>query len=531
MRSRRYGKGDYEPIVDGLNLDSYFSSLDREHFVQGLANFLRDKNIFSRQARRRSFEVAKKIYTRNISGEISANRANGLVRSAIEEGYVWKFKLKKPWRPDRFVDNSGLSTFPQQHEKSVIYSGRREHIFYNKSVKDRWVEGLEFEGFHNSQSVLKTGYISAGTAHKKSGDEEAEGGQEYAIWFGALDLAKRYPLGEKQNNTINDENYRRNVVVRAVVPSNWIILQKRPGEWGRLESLRDFKRAFDSPANFQIAGKDPEFKLGRFKGQKEGEVALPIKYIESVWSKNDDDNPIFTPFKTYIKYLYGEYPGYMPNPGSVKVQLSDKEIKYWKKKFHKSYSELKQDLDRWNKLVNRYISEAKTLTVKLDKFANAEEKVVKGGSPSIRDFRILRSVSNYNDALKDALQYPYHPDSSRAQETGDSNPMNINLDEIHLESAFLSKDLEEKREFIRSLESKYQNFLEYEEELLQKAESLGEQKNIEEVEHRRWETDRRFEEALQRFDFIEIEASNYVKYIEGLPDFRQKERLLEKYRS
>lgn len=352
---------DYGELISSIHFEEkVFEEIDREHFIEGLANYIRNEEIEildNRKKRSDSFDKAKKVFEKRLEGlNLNPSQAIIMVESAIEFGYIWDFKLEQPWHPKIFLNEDRLTTFPYQHKYVVSYSGKPKHLFFNSQGKEYILQEAPFNNFYNPNSILEQGRIRASSFHgkaEKGGNiahpSEAEA-LDVAIFTSNLKSALSGPYGFTGAG-VTDQNgrgYEENIIFEINCPSNFLIQHTSNDRW---ESTEELLREFGNPSSYrdyldenwnQIDEMD--FKLSLKEKQSAGDIFLPIEYIQGVWDREaHPKTPHFIPFKDYCKLIKAEFPSKVPDLNQSHVDGGSKlsEIKRKKNKKVEIKKELK----------------------------------------------------------------------------------------------------------------------------------------------------------------------------------------------
>ena len=141
VMSQEHGYGE---IISSIEFEKeVFAEVDKDHFVEGLAEYFYVEREIESSSGRDAWNRAQEIYEGDISDiKFSEEKAIEVVEDAIELGYIWKFKLDYPWHPAIFYDDDRLTTVPWQHKYVVAYTGRSESEFFSNQFCSN--EGLTF---------------------------------------------------------------------------------------------------------------------------------------------------------------------------------------------------------------------------------------------------------------------------------------------------------------------------------------------------------------------------------------------------
>lgn len=388
---------DYGEIIDSVNFEEdIFEQIDPKHFVRGMAKFVkeeRDDLIEGRKTRKAAFRIAKSVYRRRGKGtSLRKQDIIQLVKNAIGEGYIWDFRLEEPWHPKVFIDENRLTTFPFQHKYIVGYSGKPKHLFFTSQGKEfvRNQRRTTFDNFYNPDSILTQGRIRGASGHTESEKGGSKGDEtlDVGIWFACLEEASKYPIGESGNTaTDNGEKvYRNNVTLEVNVPSNYVIQHTQYKRWETTEELLD---EFGSPfrylevmENRWTAWDEMDFKLALMDDQSEGEVFLPLEFVQGVWDREAFPNaPHFMPLKDYAVFIKEEFPNRVPDFDQMVLDIDDgvssaaHARRKRKKKIKNEFDEIREIATGFSKNMNRHFKE---LGDKIEQSLRGLKKVEEG---------------------------------------------------------------------------------------------------------------------------------------------------------
>lgn len=320
---------DYGEIISSIKFEEkVFEEIEDNHFIEGLANYLMEKQsdiVDQRKMRSDAYKKAKKIYRRKSSGTgVDTNQAIKLVENAIEEGYIWDFRLEEPWHPKMFVDENRLTTFPFQHKFMVGYSAKPKHIFFHQQGKERVQERVG-DVLTNPDSVLSQGRLRGGTVHPSteySNDET----NDNAIWFTCLRGTFRYPQGVDGSKYYD---YDDNVVLEIEVPSRFVVQHHK--DHVRWETREDLLNNFKNPKEYRRRILEEwedtdsyDFKVALRKSQSEGKAFLPLEYILGFWDRDEFPNtPHFMPIDEYASLIRKRFPEKVPPPSKCVIDYKD----------------------------------------------------------------------------------------------------------------------------------------------------------------------------------------------------------------
>jgi hypothetical protein len=327
---------DYGEIISSINFEEkVFHEIEENNFVKGLAKFLKENREVSNPDKK-----AEKIF-RKQEAELSKKEVIEAVKQAIEEGYIWKFKLEEPWHPAIYFDENRLTTIPWQHKFAVLYSGRTEYEFYSKEFLKKsgsYVNGLSdvgvesVEDLHNAESVLRTGYIKPGVRWANSAEEAEEkaGNDHTRSW--AIYLAIQL---NKVSSYAGSNFYglsKTEPVLEIEVPTKFL---RMPGVSGVglsrnfISSIDDYFKDLSSPKQFYDAYANTEGEseiqfTKTFENMPEYPV-LPLNYVNGVWDFDKYNTPYFVPLKEYVDRLYEIVPDKrLPNLENIKMDVGTK---------------------------------------------------------------------------------------------------------------------------------------------------------------------------------------------------------------
>lgn len=315
---------DYGEIISSINFEEkVFEEIDTEHFVEGLAKYLLERHedlLNPRKKRSDAYSKAKKLYYRN--GNITSldpKQVLEIVEEAIEEGYIWEFKLEEPWHPAIYFDENRLTTVPWQHEKAVLYSGRGEYEFYTKEFLKNNRKVLNFndldsvDDLHNAESILKTGYIKPGVRHAQDSEEAEKKTNEHftrrwAIYLttSASNIASHYGGSHYTS---------RKTILEVEIPTKF--LKTFSGDLP-VNNLSDFFNNFSSPRIFE-----EKFGSELHYTKTEGSEypVLPLNYVNGVWNGNRRSDPYFVPLKEHVENLYDQVGERLPPIDNIKLDV------------------------------------------------------------------------------------------------------------------------------------------------------------------------------------------------------------------
>lgn len=311
---------DYGDIIQSVNFEeNVFKEIDSNHLKKGLMKFFIESQKFEQGWGNKK---ARMVGERLAKGQIqetpfSKQEAIELVEEAIEEAYIWDFKLKEPWHPAIFFDENRLTTLPWQHNKAVLYTGRKEYEFYSKEFLEQegkylevvrrqsGISDLEVEDLHNAESVLKTGYLKPGVQHAQD-EEEAkrkveERKKQTRTWGIFLHIRLKNVSKDGQNSPTDyagNNAYRKNLtepVLEVELPTKFL---RMPSSEGFISNPKEFFNEFSNVSQFK------PFEIQYTNTHDTGGPALPLNYINGVWDVKSSKHPYFVPLEEYVNYLY-----------------------------------------------------------------------------------------------------------------------------------------------------------------------------------------------------------------------------------
>lgn len=392
----------YGEIISSVRIEDIFEQIDSEHLIEGLTDFLLDNSerTVDRERKKREAEAL-------LNGEKGEKILIESLSSAIEQGYVWKFRLEKPWHPKAFMDGEKLTTFPFQHKFIVGYSGKPKHIFFSKKGKEYVREKSNLSQFFNPESILVQGRINASSNHAdaKEGNKVNNETMDIAIWFSCLKEAKKYPLGQgladrvaANGAGVKDKGeivYSDNVVLEVCVPSNFVVQHNTYERW---ENLVQTKEKFGSPMEYQASMKKywdntdgMDFKIALKEEQDSGGSFLPLKYIRGVWDKEEfPRSPYFMALDNYVAFLYEEYPRRMPQQS--RINFSVPESAHDVEKQQKALRKLKEIKKRSITVISTYEDQFSRVKKIVESIRDYSEKI--SSQKSLSSFRALNRNLN-----------------------------------------------------------------------------------------------------------------------------------------
>lgn len=324
-------KHDYGDLISSIHFEEkVFEEIDNQHFVEGLAKYIRNEEtqlLDSRKKRSDAFDKAKKIRQKRFEGlKLNPSQAILLVENAIELGYIWDFRLEEPWHPKIFLDKDRLTTFPYQHKYVVSYSGKPKHLFFHSEGKEYILREAPFEQFYNPRSILEQGRIRASSFHgnaEKGGNishpRETEA-LDVAIFTSNLNSALSGPYGFSGAGVTDERGrgYEEDIIFEINCPSSFLIQHTSNDRW---ETTEELMSDFDNPSNYRDyleenwnKTDEMDFKLSLKDEQSAGEAFLPLKYIQGVWDREiHPKTPHFIPLSDYCVLIKNKFPSKVPD--------------------------------------------------------------------------------------------------------------------------------------------------------------------------------------------------------------------------
>lgn len=292
---------EYGEYIGSIDFEKdVFEEIDRSHLINGLGKHLIKSGTVSGKIKGDIAQKRGRMKAEELLENGAKEQITELVKGAIEEGFIWKFRLRKPWHPKIFADEDRLTTFPFQHRNVIVYSAKKRHIFYTKSGKEDILEEYNFESFHNPDSILEQGHINIGVHH----ENEDEPAKEDAIYSAVLGHTERYPLS-------GGSGVGTKVVLELEAPIEALkIYIKIGGE--EISNLEHMKNKFGSPEGYR----EHHVSSDEFKIMK----PLNIERINGIWPwSSKKKTPYFMSLEHYAAYLYSKKPERMPAPEEWKL--------------------------------------------------------------------------------------------------------------------------------------------------------------------------------------------------------------------
>lgn len=329
-------------LFQGLkSLEGVKSQKDRHNLIRDLNKFINDEfRTESKYYMPGSDEIRRKRMNNKAKALVKGEKTGEppriendserltLLKMLVEKGYVLDFKLEAPWHPVTFLNKNKLTTYPFNHEETVLYRGTNRHIFYNSEYS------YEGDGRH-TKSVLEIGNI----------EPSAEGGRgegkegEVAIYLGFLEAAKRYGIDKKRHekggaiaielitnsdklifvqhgkplNKSDDDRLNKNDVAESYPFFQLKNLGELDYMYGSPLKMREIALKSLNHSKEQTEKAEGQYRRRSWLMAKHYS-GIPIGQIERIWDiEAERQNPYFVGTKDYIQSLKKSHPEKMPN--------------------------------------------------------------------------------------------------------------------------------------------------------------------------------------------------------------------------
>lgn len=401
-KEHRYGELlDKEEIYYRELLDQ----IESDHFLEGLTRFLQSLSTnFESPENVARFVILKEtgakqgenFSTDGVDAFSEPEERFEVVKTAVERGFIWDFKLDVPWHPELFKNSDRLTTFPYQHKFMVGYSAKPKHIFFSEEAKEYILEKSSIDEFYNSESIVEQGRLRANRKDYEDSNETLD----QAIYFSNLIGTRNYPVsphGAGVGEKVGEAVYRENVVLEIEVPSNFVVQFSTPDN--RWEDIQDLKEDFGSPEAYRqemdkYNGKSDkmDFKIAKKEDQGSGEVFLPLKYIVAVWDREiSSETPLFIPFDDYVSKLQKKYPKRVPGSHNSEIEYEESEIT----KIKEEFANIRQFREYSHQRIDRMIEYLKNFRKLRESEVDSKQDVI----------RTLENILKGNQEWNQYLEY------------------------------------------------------------------------------------------------------------------------------
>lgn len=396
VHTQEYNYGEYFEQLDLV--ESILAEVNSKHLEKGLSEYLaanfseyisgkKGSKGYNKRARHKARTLINGNYEKYdyLAQFNSREGYKNLVRSAVSEGFVWKFRIDEPWHASFAFDENRIFTYPFQHKFMILYTGQAKHVFFSeegkwdllredydvndlrnpdidtlckiiaqntsnspKEVADRikdmssQIDSKDAEEiaanrlakeagvlheYRNPDSILKQGAIFPGNQHVAGDDEkDYDEVQERAVWLAFLDKAKNYPAHDEG---MRDGNKVSGVSHPKLYEGAVVLEVEVPTNWIAIKenmgwSFDRIESLEDCINNFG----SPKEMASHLDRDNEFVIPsstgrLPLHYIKGVWDKGEfPDAPHFMSLESFVDLMEQKFPGRMPG-GSAHIESGD----------------------------------------------------------------------------------------------------------------------------------------------------------------------------------------------------------------
>lgn len=289
MERHRYGEHELQEFS---HVELLVKENNHERMIPELADYLLDvwsggrtRKINREQANKKALDILEGEPRRTDIPPKWHNTSNisryGLIKEAVEKGYLESFRIKSPWHPKDFLDSKKMTTYPFQHEEMIFYRADNREIFFERKHTGR----TEKEQI----SVLKKGYLSGenGFGPMDNAFDPDEHDLPHGVYGSFLKIAKEY---------------RPEVIFELKVPTSDVVVHYKKNNL--LENLKEVHETFGSPEEMREEAKraDMNNELINFFAARE----IPLEMVNGIWDVENFNKPIFEPLSKYVKNVKQE---------------------------------------------------------------------------------------------------------------------------------------------------------------------------------------------------------------------------------
>lgn len=471
VNTQEYDYGEYFNQLDLI--ESILEEVDETHLEKGLSEYIaKNYNLKSPDEEGNGEKAgmqAKALVRGNYDKYSYIPKLNDresykkLVKAAISEGYVWKFRIDEPWHGSFAFSEERVFTYPFQHKYMVLYTGQAKHVFFSKAGKwdllrddydvnedqypkdlDHMITGIAertgnteekvkskikqistkfssgdaielaanklakeigwMNEYRNPDSILEQGALLPGNQHVGGDDEQDyDRTQERAVWLGFMDKARMYPAHDEGTRDLEDV---RQYAHPKLYDGSVVFEVEVPTNWVAIKKGQ-------GGLNSRIASLEdcintfgnPINMASHLDRDNEFVIPsstgrLPLHYIKGVWDKEEFPNaPHFMSLQSFVSLMEQRFPKRMPG-GETHIK-SDEVSKKDLEKINDQFNKLKEVAEKAQTLSSYSMKIYKKINTFKEKISEINEL-----EKTIPELRRKENVSNRElQEAKNSLEY------------------------------------------------------------------------------------------------------------------------------